>query len=57
MELDDLRTHRDALERYNRSRLHFVDCMIAATAAKLGLHVATFDHDFKKFADVTIDLE
>ena len=57
MELDDLAVHLDALERYRRSQLHFVDCVIAATAAARGLSVATFDSDFKKFSDVSVDLD
>jgi len=57
IELDDLTVHLDALERYCRSQLHFVDCTLAATAAARGLSVATFDSDFKKFSDVTVDLD
>ena len=57
VEVDDLPIHLDALTRYGRTQLHIVDCMIAATAAAQGLHVATFDQDFKKFQDVTIDVD
>ena len=49
--------HLDAFERYSASKLHFVDCVIAAAAAARGLPVATFDSDFKRFADVTVELE
>jgi predicted nucleic acid-binding protein len=56
MELDELAVHLDALQRYRSSQLHFVDCVIAATAASQDLSVATFDSDFKKFSDVTVDL-
>ncbi len=48
--------HLDALNRYARTRLHFVDCTIAAAAALLSLPVATFDRDYKKFPDVVVDL-
>jgi predicted nucleic acid-binding protein len=37
--------------------MHFVDCAIAATAAAHGLPVATFDSGFKKFPDITVDLD
>lgn len=57
IEVEDLAVHLDALERYRRSKLHFVDCTIAATAASRGMPVATFDSDFKQFADVTVELE
>jgi predicted nucleic-acid-binding protein len=57
VELTDLATHLDALERYRISKMHFVDCTIAATAAAHGLPVATFDSGFKKFPDITVDLD
>ena len=57
IELDDLAIHLDALKRYARTQVHFVDCTIAATAATFSLHVATFDSDFKKFPDVNVELD
>jgi predicted nucleic acid-binding protein len=57
VELAELSIHLDALNRYSASKLHFVDCTIAATAAAHQLAIATFDSDFKKFADIKIDLE
>ena len=45
-----------ALDRYRRTHVHFVDCTVAAAAASLSLRVATFDNDYKKFPDVTVDL-
>lgn len=57
VELEDLAMHLDAFERYSGSRLHFVDCVIAAAAAARGLPVATFDSDFKHFVDVAVELE
>jgi predicted nucleic-acid-binding protein len=57
VELEDLAVHVDALERYGGSKAHFVDCEIAATAAARGVSVATFDADFRKFADVTVEVE
>ena len=56
IELADLAIHLDVLERYGRTKLHFVDCTIAATAASLSLPIATFDSDYAKFPDVSVDL-
>jgi predicted nucleic-acid-binding protein len=47
--------HLDALERYRKTRVHFVDCLIAAAAKAEDLPVSTFDEDFRKFADVRIE--
>lgn len=57
VELIDLDIHLDALNRYGSTKLHFVDCLLAATAAMRGLAIATFDAGFKKFSDVTIDVD
>jgi predicted nucleic-acid-binding protein len=57
VELEDLPVHLDALDRYRNSRSHIVDCTLAATAAAQGLSVATFDQGFKKFPDVTVNLD
>jgi len=56
IELTDLAIHLDALKRYAETRIHFVDCTIAAAAAAVKLPVATLDGDFRKFSDVVIDL-
>lgn len=45
----------DALDRYQKTKIHFVDCLIAATAAAENTPVATFDRDFRKFADVRVE--
>jgi predicted nucleic acid-binding protein len=55
VELDGLAVHLDALHRYRESKLHFVDCAIAAHAAAGKIPVATFDSDFKKFPDVRVE--
>jgi len=47
--------HLDALDRYRKTKIHFVDCMVAATAAAESVPVASFDQDFRKFADVRIE--
>jgi predicted nucleic acid-binding protein len=55
VEISGVAIHRDALHRYRTTKLHFVDCLIAATAAAENTPVATFDHDFRKFPDVRIE--
>ena len=47
--------HLDALDRYQKTKVHFVDCLIAATAATESLPVASFDQDFRKFTDVRVE--
>lgn len=49
--------HLDALERYGETKVHFVDCLIAANSAAEGIPVATFDKDFRKFTDIRIEME
>jgi uncharacterized protein len=56
IELADLDCHLDALMRYGAGKLHFVDCLIAATAAIVAVPIATLDREFRKFSDVQIDL-
>jgi uncharacterized protein len=57
VEIRDAEAHVNALERYGKTRVHFVDCLIAAEAAAAGVSVATFDHDFRKFPDVRVENE
>ncbi|HEY1684368.1 MAG TPA: PIN domain-containing protein [Tepidisphaeraceae bacterium] len=57
VELDQPAIHVDALRRYGESKLHFVDCLIAAHAAAGDIPVATFDSDFEKFSDVRVENE
>ncbi len=57
IELADLAIHLDALNRYGRTTVHFVDCTIVATAAARALPVASFNNDYKKFPDVTVYLD
>ena len=57
VEISDIQVHLDALSRYGRTKIHFVDCLVAATAVSSGLAVATFDRDFRKFTDITVDLD
>jgi len=55
VEINEPEIHFDALERYRKTKVHFVDCLIAATACAGNIPVATFDRDFRKFADVDVD--
>ena len=57
VEINELAIYLDALERYKRTKVHFVDCVIAATAVVEDLPVATFDRDFSKFGDVRVEAE
>jgi predicted nucleic-acid-binding protein len=47
--------HLDALDRYRKTKVHFVDCLLAAAARAGDMPVATFDEDFRKFGDVRIE--
>jgi predicted nucleic-acid-binding protein len=53
----DAAIHLDALDRYRKTKIHFVDCMIAATAATENMPVASFDQDFRRFTDVRVETE
>ena len=54
IELDDREIMLIALEHYGRTKIHFVDCTLAAYAARRNWPVASFDTDFKRFNDVRI---
>lgn len=56
IELDDVNVHIDALARYGKSRMHFVDCLLAAHASARGIAVASFDAGFRKFSDVRVEV-
>ena len=53
----DAAINLDALDRYRKTKVHFVDCLIAATAATENMPVASFDQDFRKFTDVRVKTE
>lgn len=55
VEINEPAIHLDALDRYRKTKVHFVDCLIAATASRENIPVATFDQDFRKFADVRVE--
>jgi len=57
VEITEMTVHLDALNRYKGTRVHFVDCLIAASAVDRKLPVSTFDQDFRKFVDVRVETE
>ena len=57
VEIGGAAIHLDALERYRKTKSHFVDCLLAATAAAEDIPVATFDQGFRKFADVRVETQ
>ena len=57
VEISGTEIHLDALDRYRRTKIHFVDCLLAATAAAENTPVASFDQDFRKFTDVRVQTE
>jgi predicted nucleic acid-binding protein len=57
VEISGTAIHLDALDRYRRTKIHFVDCLIAATAVAENTPVASFDQDFRKFTDVRVENE
>ncbi len=57
VEISGVEIHLDALHRYQKTRVHFVDCLIAATCAAEEIPVASFDEDFRKFTDVRVENE
>ena len=57
IEIREVAVHMEALSRYRKTKLHFVDCLIAATAVAEDTPVASFDQDFRKFGDVTLETQ
>ena len=57
VEITGAAIHLDALDRYRKTGVHFVDSLIAATAAAENTPVASFDRDFRKFTDVRVETE
>jgi len=57
VEVNEAGIHLDALNRYRRTKVHFVDCLIAATASAENTPVATFDQDFRRFANVRVETQ
>jgi predicted nucleic-acid-binding protein len=57
VEINEAAIHLDALDRYRKTKVHFVDCLIAATASAENTPVATFDQDLRKFSDVRVETQ
>ena len=57
VEIGQPEIHLDALDRYRKTKMHFVDCLLAATATEEKVPVATFDSGFKKFVDVRVETD
>ena len=57
VEISEEALHFDALDRYRKTKVHFVDCLIAATASAENTPVATFDQGFRKFGDVRVETQ
>jgi predicted nucleic-acid-binding protein len=57
VEIHGVAIHLDALERYRKTKVHFVDCTIAATASVENTPVVSFDQDFRKFTDVRVETQ
>ena len=55
VEIGSASIHLDALDRYRKTKVHFVDCLIAATAATEDMPIASFDRDLRKFNDVRVE--
>jgi predicted nucleic acid-binding protein len=57
IEIAEFDAHMDALKRFELTKFHFVDCVLAAHAAGMNLSIATFDSDFRKFPDVRVEVD
>jgi predicted nucleic-acid-binding protein len=57
VEISGTAIHLDALDRYRKTKVHFVDCVIAASAASEDLSVASFDQDYRRFTDVRVEIQ
>jgi predicted nucleic-acid-binding protein len=57
VEISEVTVHLDALRRYRETRVHFVDCLIAAEAVHNKTPVSSFDQDFRKLVDVRVETE
>ena len=57
VEISKVTAHLDALNHYKRTKPHFVDCLIAATAVANNVPVSTCDQDVRKFGDVRVETE
>lgn len=56
VEISDAAAQVNALDRYQATKVHFVDCLIAASAAGEDIPVASFDQDLRKFKDIRVEV-
>jgi predicted nucleic-acid-binding protein len=57
VEIGQVAVNLDALNHYEGTKAHFVDCLIAATAVAKNVPLSTFDQDLRKFGDVRVENE
>ena len=57
VEISEEAIHLDALDRYRKTKVHFVDCLIAATAPSENTPVSSFDLDRRRFAGVRFETQ
>ena len=57
IECSDRNACVEALDRYAQTKLHFVDCLVAAHAVEQAIPIATFDKGISRFSDVTVSVE
>jgi predicted nucleic-acid-binding protein len=57
IEIADAPIHRNALDRYRKGNLHFVDCVLAAKAATEKIELATFDSGLARLPDVKVNID
>jgi predicted nucleic-acid-binding protein len=57
VEISGPEIHLEALNRFQSTKVPFVDCLIAATAVAESIPVATFDEAFRKFTDVRVEMQ
>ena len=57
IECSDRNACVEALDRYAQTKLHFVDCLVAAHAVEKAIPIATFDKGISRFSDVTVSVE
>jgi predicted nucleic-acid-binding protein len=54
VEIEHGAIHADALARYGKTKIHFVDCLLAAFATSRKTAAISFDQDLAKFPDVEL---
>jgi predicted nucleic-acid-binding protein len=57
VEISGAAIHLDALDRYRKTKVHFVDCLIAAMAKAQDTPAASLDRGFRKFTDIRVETQ